>query len=77
MKHSRHAVSDICKDITLNNILPGQDRFFMRQIKKGGKYGYIMFEDIVNTNYTITNLQGESIKYENVEDLEKDGWEFD
>jgi len=69
---------DVSNNASENFPLPGQDRIFVRQLKKGGKYGYIKFEDSVNKHYIVYNIRNEVItEYDSIQELENDEWVLD
>lgn len=73
IKHwSHHAILPIPEGTPL----PGQDRLFVRQIKKGGRYGYIKLDDARNKKYIIHTIGRDEAHfiYDTIQDLEKAGW---
>jgi len=79
---SQKSLEDILQAAALdkpdNFPLPGQDRIFVRQLRKGGKYGYIKFDDTVNKRYIVYSIRNDVIKkYNSIQDLEKDEWVLD
>lgn len=79
---SQKSLNDWFKSITpstpVDIPLLGQDRVFVRQLKQGGKYGYIKFEDSLNKRYIIYSIRNDTIReYNSIQDLEKDGWVLD
>jgi len=62
------------KIVSTVNLAPGQDRFFIKQIKKPARYGYLLFDDLKNHKLIIHTLNNEQIEYGSVEEIEKDTW---
>lgn len=72
-----HWIEDSIEVISTGGLLPGQDRFFVRQIKKPARYGFLLFEDLKQKKLIIHTLNNEAIEYGSVEEIENDGWMLD
>ncbi len=72
-----HWIEDSIEVISTGGLLPGQDRFFIRQMKKPARYGFLLFEDLKQKKLIIHTLNDETIEYESVRDIECAGWVVD
>ncbi len=63
--------------LSTGGLLPGQDRFFVRQMKSPARSGYILFEDLKCKKLIIHTLNKEIIEYYSVEEIESDSWVLD
>ncbi len=72
-----HWIEDSIKIISTGGFLPGQDRFFVRQMKKPARNGFVLFEDLKNNILIVRTFKGEQIEYSTVEEIDRDGWLLD
>ena len=73
-KMKPHWIEDSIAIISTGGLLPGQDRFFIRQMKKPARSGFMLFDELANHRLVIHTLKGEQIEYGSVEEIEKDAW---
>lgn len=76
-KTKPHWIEDSIEVISTGGLLPGQDRFFVRQMKRPARIGFLLFEDLKQKKLIIHTLNNETIEYESVRDVECAGWVVD
>jgi len=76
-KTQHHWFDQSMEKIDTCNLVPGQDRFFVRQMKPPAQIGYILFSDLLNTNYKIHTLRGDVIAYKSLAEIDTAGWILD
>lgn len=74
MKLKPHWIEDSIEIISTAGLLPGQDRFFIRQMKKPARSGFMLFDELANHRLIIHTLKNEHIEYASVEEIENDNW---
>lgn len=72
-----HWIEGSIEVISTGGLLPGQDRFFIRQIKKPSRYGYLLFDDLKQHKLIVHTIKNEHFKYNTVGEIEDDGWVLD
>jgi len=76
-KTKPHWIQDSIEVISTGGLLPGQDRFFVRQMKRPARIGFLLFEDLRNKKLIVHTLNNEIIEYQSVRDMDDDGWQTD
>ncbi len=72
-----HWIEDSIQTISTGGLLPQQDRFFIRQIKKPAKFGYLLFNDLKNHKLIVHTMKNEQIEYNTIDEIEADNWVLD
>lgn len=68
---------DNIKIITTEGLLPGQDRIFVKQLKKPAHYGYILLTDLKCNKFIVHTIKGEIISYTDTKKMDAEGWVID
>lgn len=76
-KNSNTHWLDNITTITTQGLLPGQDRLFIKQIKKPARYGYLLLDELNSHKLIVHTLNKEAIEYNTVEEIEAEGWVVD